>query len=260
MTVFQVIVLGLVEGLTEFLPVSSTAHLMIVTRVLQISSTNAVKTFEIAIQSGAMLAVFVTYWRSFLKIELVKRLFVALLPAIVGGFLLYQLFKTVFLAHVAMAFWALLLGGFVFLWIESWLAKRRQTPKEATTLATLSYQDAFWLGVAQVCAIIPGVSRSGATLIGGMLRRIPKPVIVEFSFLLAVPTILLATVYDLFKSRAALGETDLSALFSGSAIAFLVALGVIRWFLWFVRTGSLRWFGWYRIALGAFGLLWLFLR
>lgn len=248
MTFIQSIILGIVEGATEFLPISSTGHLILASSLLGIFQSEFVKTFEIAIQLGAILAVLVFYWRSFLDWTLLKKIIVAFIPTGIIGLALYHVAKVYLLGNEWVVLAALFFGGVALIAFEKWHA-RRTTSYIEKDLATLSYRDAALIGVAQSVAIIPGVSRSAATVLGGMSLGLSRTAIVEFSFLLAVPTMLAATGLDLVKSSANFPSHEWLLLSTGFVISFLVALVAIRWLLNYVRGHSFVAFGWYRIIL-----------
>jgi undecaprenyl-diphosphatase len=252
------IVLGLVEGLTEFLPISSTGHLIIAGSLLGFVGDRA-KVFEIAIQSGAMLAVVWEYRARFghaiaglgrdaLARRFAQNLLIAFVPAAALGFLLGKHIKAL-LFHpvpVAMAFVA---GALVILWAE-----RRQTRRpgavRVTDVDAMTRLDALKVGFAQAFALIPGTSRSGATIIGGMLFGLSRKVATEFSFFLAVPTLVAAGVYSLWKERALLSAADLPMFSVGFAVSFVSALLCIRWLIRYVSRHDFVPFAWYRIAFG----------
>ncbi|MEI7749641.1 MAG: undecaprenyl-diphosphate phosphatase [Candidatus Moraniibacteriota bacterium] len=246
MTFIHAIILGIVEGLTEFLPVSSTGHLILASDVLGITQTSFVKSFEIVIQLGAILAVVVLYFRRLLTDwETLKRLVVAFLPTAFVGLVLYRFIKSLFESPLTIVA-TLFLGGVIIILFERWL-KNRKPADEALTGATLTYKQAFLIGVAQSVAVIPGVSRSGATIIGGLSLGLSRTAITEFSFLLAVPTMMAASGYDLLKSAGTFSSADLPVLGIGFVISFIVALIAVKSFLSFVKTHSFTGFGIYRI-------------
>ncbi|MEI6650049.1 MAG: undecaprenyl-diphosphate phosphatase [Candidatus Moraniibacteriota bacterium] len=255
MSIFHAIILGIVEGLTEFLPVSSTGHLILVSDVLGITQTDFVKSFEIVIQLGAILAVVVLYFRRFLTDwETLKRLAVAFLPTAFVGLVLYRFIKSLFESPMTIVA-TLLLGGVAIILFERWL-KTRKPVEETTTGATMTYRQAFLIGVAQSVAVIPGVSRSGATIVGGLALGLSRTAITEFSFLLAVPTMTAAVGYDLLKNAGAFSSADLPVLAVGFFVSFVVAFVAVKSFLSFVKTHSFTGFGIYRIiAAIAFYLL-----
>ena len=252
MTFFQAIFLGIIEGLTEFLPISSTGHMILASKFFGISDADFTKTFEIVVQSGAILAVVILYWRKlFFTRELWKKVFIAFLPTAVIGFLLYKILKSFLLGNVALVLWSFLLGGVALLVFEYWYAKKIKEPKE------LNYKKSFLVGLAQSLAIIPGVSRSGATIVAGLVMGMKREDIVEFSFLLAIPTMIVATGYDLIKSGLSFSQTEFHILLTGFIVSFLVATLSIIWFLRYIKNHSFVWFGIYRIVIAIifFGIL-----
>ncbi len=252
MNIIQSIILGIVEGLTEFLPVSSTAHLIIVSRLLDITQSEFLKSFTIAIQLGAILAVVVLYWRKFfLQMENLKKLVVAFIPTAVIGLVFYELIKNFFMESLLVIAWALLLGGAIIILFEA--DKRRRTAANGSDIIT--YKKAFLIGLAQGVAIIPGVSRSAATIIGGLSLKLSRQAIVEFSFLLAVPTMLAATGYDLIKTGFIFSSQEIIVFLMGLVVSFITAILGIKFFLRFIVRHNFFAFGIYRIILGA-GILW----
>ena len=198
MTIIQTIILGVVEGVTEFLPISSTGHLILFGKLLGVVDSDFTKSFDIAIQLGAILAVVVLYWKRFLQgADIWKKVFTAFLPTAIIGFLLYKILKQYLLSSPMLVVWALALGGVVLIAFEWWHKKLYDVGGHTTEI---SYKKSFLVGLAQSLAIIPGVSRAAATIVSGMLMGVSREAIVEFSFLLAVPTMAAATAYDLYKS------------------------------------------------------------
>jgi len=248
MDIFQVLILGIVEGVTEFLPVSSTGHLILASQLLGIAQTDFQKTFEIVIQFGAILAVVALFWRSFLNGEVLKRLVVAFIPTGIIGLALYKVVKTYLLGNELVVLWALFLGGVALILFEWW---HREAPDALEDIAAMPYSTAALIGLFQAMAIIPGVSRSAATIVGGLALGMRRAAIVQFSFLLAVPTMLAASGLDLYKSAGSLGGGGWGTLALGFAVSFAVAMPVVAWFLRFVRTHTFIPFGVYRILLAA---------
>jgi undecaprenyl-diphosphatase len=239
------LILGVVEGLTEFLPVSSTGHLILVGDLLGFNDERA-KVFEIVIQTGAMLAVLWEYRARFFRVDiaLYRNLIVAFIPAAVIGLALAKLIKQYLFQPLPVAL-AFIVGGVIILWAERRkLAARVESSRDMTVL------DALKVGFAQCFALIPGTSRSGATIIGGMLFGLSRKAATEFSFFLAVPTLVAAGLYDLWKSRALLSAGDVDIFAVGSIAAFLSAFVVIRWLIRYVATHDFRPFAWYRIVFG----------
>jgi len=247
-------VLGIVEGLTEFLPISSTGHLIIAGSIVGFGGEKA-KVFEIVIQSGAMLAIVWEYRERFARVlsgltgdpvaqRFVINLAVAFMPAAVlglafGGAIKQHLFHAV---PVATAF---IVGGLVILWVE-----RRPRQATVTDVDRMSWKDALLVGVAQSFALIPGTSRSGATIIGGMLFGLSRRAATEFSFFLAVPTLIAAGAYDFYKHRALFEAADAGPFAVGFAVSFVSAFLCVRWLLRYIATHDFSAFAWYRIAFG----------
>lgn len=250
MTIFEAILLGIVEGVTEFLPISSTGHLILASGALGIPHTAFTGAFEVAIQFGAILAVVALYWRSFLDVPTLKKLLAAFLPTALVGLAAYPLLKSFLLGSQEVVLAALFLGG-VFLIVFEYLRGPREDIGEAPPPSSLTYREAVLVGLAQALAIIPGVSRSGATIIGGLALGLKRTTIVEFSFLLAVPTMLAATTISLGDAGHSFTGSEWAALATGFLVSFLVAMPVVRWLLAFVRNHSFIGFGVYRIVLSA---------
>ena len=253
MDLISALILGIVEGISEFLPISSTGHLILASQLLSLSQTNFLKSFEIIIQLGAILSVVVLYWKSFLNINLLKRLFVAFLPTGIIGLALYNIIKTYLLGSQAVVLWALAVGGVRIIVFEL-MHKEHESDHESVPLM-VSYKHSFLIGLFQAIAIIPGTSRSAATIIGGLLLGLKRKTIVEFSFLLAVPTMLAATGLDLIKNASSFSTDQIGALSVGFVVSFVVALLSIKFLLRYVRNHSFIAFGVYRIALAV--LFWL---
>lgn len=281
-------ILGLVEGLTEFIPVSSTAHLLLLGDWINFSSGSD-KVYEVVIQFGSILAVIWIFrqrlWQLVCgtfqgkrnEVMFTRNLLIAFMPAAVIGFIMIKHIKALF--HSPAVFVAtLVLGGLIMLWVErkpSYAAKTAITDNstgdsaETTalsagvttyTLEAITWKQALVVGFAQCLAMVPGTSRSGATIIGGMLAGIQRKTATEFSFFLAMPTMLAATVYDLYRNSGALSETEITAIGIGFFAAFISALFVVKAVLRFVARHTYRPFAWYRIALGMVVMVWLFSR
>lgn len=254
MTMLQALLLGIVEGLTEFLPVSSTGHLILASQLLGIAQTDFAKSFEIITQLGAILSVVVLYWRSFLNVEVLKRLAVAFFPTGVIGLALYKIVKTYLIGNEQVVLWALLLGGIVLIAFE-W--RHKEPPGEAEPPETITYKKSFLIGLFQALSIVPGISRSAATIVGGLALGFRRATIVEFSFLLAVPTMLAATGLDLVKNASSFTPGETEALAIGFAVSFVIALFSIKFLLGYVRKHTFIAFGAYRIVLAL--VFWLML-
>jgi undecaprenyl-diphosphatase len=248
MSFLDAIILSIVEGLTEFLPVSSTGHMIIASAILGIESDPFTKTFTVAIQFGAILSVLVLYWRRFFKsIDFYIKLFIAFLPAAIAGFLLGDLID-VMLERVDVVGFALIGGGVFFLFVDKLFKET-----EEHGLETVSHSTALKIGMFQMIALIPGVSRSASTIIGGLFQKLNKKTAAEFSFFLAVPTMLAATVYKLFgfyKTGHQFGNQEQMLLLVGNVFAFVVAWLAIRSFIAYLTQHGFRIFGWYRIVVG----------
>jgi len=246
MTALDSVLLGIVEGITEFLPISSTAHLILTAELLGITPTEFLKSYEIAIQVGAIAAVVFLYWRSFLDLEILKRLAAAFLPTAVIGFVLYAFIKDYLFENMAIILGSLFVGGIVLIVLELFHKEKEDAHK---TVKDITYIQAFLIGLAQSIAVIPGISRSGASIVGGLLLGVSRIAIVEFSFLLAVPTIAAATGYDLLKNSHVFTMDDLGLLAIGFVVSFVVAIFAIKFLLGFIRKYSFIPFGVYRIVL-----------
>ncbi|MBP3438093.1 MAG: undecaprenyl-diphosphate phosphatase [Sutterella sp.] len=260
----QAAVLGIVEGMTEFLPVSSTGHLIVASDLLRFSDTAGADTFVVAIQAGAIFAV-CWYYRSRIAAVLSglfsdgvqQRLAVntvtGFLPAAVIGVLAADFLKTYLFNALTVAA-ALIAGGLIILWVEGRHERLGIKPR-VLEMDDMTWRDALLVGIAQCAAMIPGTSRSGATIIGGLCFGLSRKAATEFSFFLSIPTIFGATVYDLWKSRELLVLDNLPGLAVGTAVSFVSALAVVHWLIRFVAGHDFRMFGWYRIAFGGVILL-----
>lgn len=253
MEIFHAVILGIVEGITEFLPISSTGHLILVSEMLRIEQTEFVKTFEIAIQSGAILSVVFLYWRTILKdIELVKRVFVAFIPTAIIGFTLYKLIKQYLIGSPEIVLGSLFLGGIVLIAVELLFKNKSEAnlkSKREKQFSNITIEQSLMIGLFQSISMIPGVSRAAATIIGGMLVGLPRKTAVEFSFLLAIPTMLAATALDLKETSFSFSSNEWTMLITGLITSFVVALIVIKWLVKYVQTNTFIPFGIYRIAL-----------
>lgn len=238
------VVLGIVEGITEFLPISSTAHLILASRALGIADTEFLKSFEIIIQLGAILSVVVLYWTRFFHLEVIKKLVVAVIPTGVIGLTVYRVIKGYLLGNVAVVLTTLLVGGVALIVFERF----QERDDRDVDFREITYRKAFLIGLFQAVAVIPGVSRSAATIVGGSLLGVSKRTIVEFSFMLAVPTMLAASALELVKGRDALaGHFDVLAI--GFVVSFVTAIAAIKSFLGYIKKRDFSAFGWYRIVL-----------
>lgn len=247
MNILQSIIIGLVEGLTEFLPISSTAHMDFARQLMNIAQSDFIKSFEIIIQLGAILAVLIFFWQSIFKnLSLsFKKLSIAFLPTAIIGFGIYKIVKTYFLGNTWLMLSMLFLGGVIIILFE----KNKKIVESTTTnsLETITYKQAFVIGCAQSLSMVPGVSRSAATIISGLAMNIPRAAIVEFSFLLAIPTMLAAGGYDLYKEGLNFNSSELTVLLVGFVVSFITAWAVIKWLLSYIRKHNFEVFGWYRL-------------
>ena len=261
-SLLDIIIMGIVEGLTEFLPVSSTGHLILAGKLLGFHGPDDA-TFNIAIQTGAILAVLVAYWRRFTlvitglfradkgAIAFTRNVVLGFLPAAIAGVLLLKIVKAMLESPMIVAV-ALIVGGVAILVIER-MAKR----VTATSVEAMSTGTSLGVGLIQCIAMIPGVSRSGATIMGGLLLGLDRKTAAEYSFFLAVPTLAGATALLLWKSRDTLSAGDLNAIGIGFVVSFVVALAVVKGFVAVVSRFGFAPFAWYRIIVGAAALVWL---
>jgi undecaprenyl-diphosphatase len=247
MDMLHSIIFGIIEGITEFLPISSTAHMVLAAKVMNISQTDFVKSFEIVIQFGAILSVIVLYWKRFLvDIESLKRILAAFVPTAILGFLLYKIVKTYLISSETIIVWALLIGGLILIAFEFF---HREKDSAIEDIAKIPYSKCVAIGLFQSLAMLPGVSRSAATIIGGLALNLKRRTIVEFSFLLAVPTMLAASVLDLLKSGSGFSASQFGVLAVGFIVSFVVAIASIRFFLEFIKKHTFIPFGVYRIII-----------
>jgi undecaprenyl-diphosphatase len=256
----KAVIMGIVEGLTEFLPVSSTGHLILAGHLLGLQGERD-KVFEIAIQTGAILAVIIVYWQK-IRSTLVAlpsqaeaqrfalNVLVAFIPAVVLGLGLGKLIKEHLFTPGVVAT-TFILGGFIILWAEG----RRHPAVRIHEVEQMRWTDALKLGLVQCLALVPGTSRSGATIIGGMLLGLSRKAATDFSFYLAIPTLIGAGVYSLYKERAALGTDDIPMFLVGLLFSFVSAWVCVRWLLRYISTHDFKPFAWYRIAFGIVVLL-----
>jgi undecaprenyl-diphosphatase len=254
MNLLQTIILALIEGLTEFLPISSTGHMILASAAMNIQDDEFVKTFEIAIQLGAILAIALMYIRRFLQgITIYFKLVVAFLPSAIVGLLIYDCIKEVLFNEVVVAI-SLIVGGFVLIWIDKWMVN---TESKTENLEQITYKNAFFIGLMQCLSMIPGTSRAAATIIGGVLNGLDRKQATEFSFLLAVPTMFAATGYDLLKTPIDFTQQEISMLGVGLVVAFISAFFAVKVFLKIVERYGFKHFGYYRIVLGVLFLLFM---
>jgi undecaprenyl-diphosphatase len=265
MNTFQSIIIAIIEGLTEYLPISSTGHMIIAERLMGIPSNNFTKLFTIAIQLGAILSVVVLYWKKFVAFknwQFYAKLAIAVAPALLLGFIFNDAIDALLDSSLTVAI-SLLIGGFILLVIDKVFTTHTIDAEEK-----ISFGKAFIIGLWQCIAMIPGVSRSAASIIGGMQQKLTRSLAAEFSFFLAVPTMAAATGYSLFLKNwnengveqkgyeLILSSTqNITAFLAGNIVAFIVALLAIKFFIGFLQKHGFRLFGWYRIIVGAVLLL-----
>jgi len=264
MLLLKAAVMGVVEGLTEFLPISSTGHLILAGALLGFDDDKA-KVFDIAIQTGAILAVIIVYWQKIkstvmaLPTQRLARRFalnvlIAFIPAVVLGLLFGKVIKAHLFTPLVVAT-TFILGGIIILWVEGWGRQRPQGEHpddhaRILNVESMSPMDALKVGLVQCLAMVPGTSRSGATIIGGMLLGLSRKAATDFSFYLAIPTLTGAGVYSLYKERALLSLTDVPLFTVGLVFSFISAWACVRWLLGYIATHSFVVFAWYRIAFG----------
>ena len=245
MNTLQAIILAVIEGITEFLPVSSTGHMIIASSFFGIEQDSFTKLFTIVIQLGAILSVLVLYFKRFFQtIEFYFKIFVGFIPAVILGLLFSKKIDALLENPVTVAL-SLLIGGVLLLKVDDWFGNATQTE--------ITYLKAFKIGLFQCLAMIPGVSRSGASIVGGMSQNLSRPSAAEFSFFLAVPTMLGATIkkcYDFYKEGYVLTHDQINYLIIGNIIAFIVALIAIKSFIGFLSKNGFKIFGYYRIIVG----------
>ncbi len=245
MNTFQAIILAIIEGITEFLPVSSTGHMIIASSFFGIEHDAFTKLFTIVIQLGAILSVVVLYFKRFFQsFDFYFKILVAFIPAVVLGLLFSKKIDDLLENPITVAV-SLLVGGILLLKVDDWFGNATQTE--------ITYSKAFKIGLFQCLAMIPGVSRSGASIVGGMSQKLSRPSAAEFSFFLAVPTMLGATVkkcYDYYKDGFVLSHDQINFLIIGNIIAFIVALIAIKSFIGFLSKHGFKFFGYYRIIVG----------
>jgi len=247
MTVVDAIILGTVEGLTEFLPISSTGHLILVSKLLGLEQTDAHKAFEVSIQLGSILAVLFIYAKKLLVDHtLWLKVIVAFLPTAVFGFLFYKMIKSLFGIETVSVM--LIVGGVIFLLVEFF--RRNKQHDDGKTIDALTLKESFVIGLFQSISMVPGTSRSGMTMLGGIFAGLKRKSAAEFSFLLAVPTMFVATFYDLYKNSSTMIVEDYTQLSIGFGVAFVVAFFTVKAMIRFLETHTFVAFGIYRILVG----------
>jgi undecaprenyl-diphosphatase len=250
--IFQAIIIGIIEGFTEFLPISSTGHMIIASEFLGISENALTKAYQVIIQFAAILAVMLIYKEkiTFKKVDLWTKLFVAFLPLAIVGFIFKDQIKTLF--NVETVAWMFIIGGIIFLIVEYFYEEKEY---HVNDVEKVSYRQALWVGLAQVFSLIPGTSRAGATIIGGLLAHLDRKTSTEFSFLLAIPVMATVTGYDLLKHYQDFADANWGAFIIGFVTAFVVAYLTIKLFLVFIQRFTFVAFGIYRIIFGVILLM-----
>jgi undecaprenyl-diphosphatase len=247
MSLIQSIILAIIEGLTEFLPVSSTGHMILAQSFMNIQNNEFVKTFEIVIQLGAILAVLVLYIkRFFMSITIYLKLFAAFLPTGIVGLLAYKIIKQ-YLFNPFIVSFSLIIGGVVLILLDTWSERKQAEYKD---IEDINYEGALKIGAIQCISMIPGVSRAAATIFGGIFAGFDRKQAAEFSFLLAIPTMFAASAKDLWESKELITSENMLLLLTGSAVAFIVAACAVKAFVAFLTRYGFKYFGYYRILLG----------
>lgn len=247
MDIFQAIIIGIIEGFTEFLPISSTGHMIVASEFLGVSQDSLTKAYEVIIQFAAILAVMLIYKEkiTFKQIDLWQKLFVAFLPLAIVGYIFKDHIKTLFTVEIVA--WMFIIGGFIFLIVEYFYEEKKA---HVTHVEKVNYKQALWVGIAQIFSLIPGTSRAGATIIGGLLVGLDRKTSMEFSFLLAIPVMAAVTGYDLLKHYQDFADANWGAFIAGFIAAFIVAYLTIKLFLVFIQRFTFVAFGIYRIIFG----------
>jgi undecaprenyl-diphosphatase len=245
MSTLQSVILAIIEGITEFLPISSTGHMIIAEAVMKLPNHEFTKLFTVNIQFGAILSVITIYFKKFFQsFDFYKKLFVAFIPAAVIGFLLNDFIDSL-LSNVLIVGITLLLGGIILIYVDRWFKNANSTEEQK-----VSYANALIIGLFQTISMIPGVSRSAATIIGGLTQKLNRKNAAEFSFFLAVPTMFAATSYKLLKTYKDINHEDIFNLLVGNIVAYIVALIAIKSFISFLTKHGFQIFGYYRVILG----------
>jgi len=254
MNLIQSIIIALVEGLTEFLPVSSTGHMILVSSLMGIHEDEFVKTFEIGIQLGAIMAIVIMYIKRFLTdLQIYFKLAAAFIPTAIIGLIAYDFIKEVLFNPVVVAV-SLILGGVILIVIDKRVVEKKEEVKD---VIDLPYKNAIFIGLIQCLSMIPGTSRAAATIVGGVFNKLNKVQATEFSFLLAVPTMIAATAYDLLKTPIDFNTHQLTLMIVGLIVAFITAWFAVKVFLRLVMNYGFKHFGYYRIAIGLVFLLYM---
>lgn len=246
MNYLDILLLSIIEGITEFLPISSTGHLVLFSNILGVSNSKILGTFEIAIQIGPILGVIFLYYRRFLaQKNLIYKSIIGFLPTGILGILLYPFIKSLLSSEIVTVL-SLLIGGLLIILIERFFKTKKYNPTK--DVSKMTYKDSILIGLLQSISMIPGVSRSASSIFGGMILGLDRKSAVEFSFFLAVPTMMAATSYDLLKNASSFSGDDFMTILIGILLSFLVAIIVMKWLLRYIQTNDFFWFGIYRIV------------
>lgn len=250
MNLIHAAILGVIEGLTEFLPISSTAHMILGARIMGLQQTEFLKFFEVFIQLGAILAVVFLYFKQFFNKSIIKQLLCSFVPTAIVGFALYKIIKTIFFESTILISWSLILIGIVFILVE------RMKLKETKSITQMSLATAVVIGLAQSLAVVPGVSRAGIVIIAMMLLGFKRDESAQYSFMLALPTLAAAALLDVVKMRnTQLTFSEMEMIALGAGVAFVVAYASMKWFVEFLKHKKLTSFGVYRIVIGLLALV-----
>lgn len=256
MDLFQALILSFVEGVTEFMPISSTGHLVLVSQILNMEQTSFVKSFEIIIQLGAILSVVFLYFKTLINTKIWPQILVAFLPSAIVGFVFYKFIKDILIGNSFITVAALFVGGLAFIGVELWNKNKKQTNID---LEEITLKRAFMIGIFQSASVIPGISRAGATILGALLLGTNRKTAAEFSFVLAVPTMLGATVLDITQTKLAFSPSEQTMLFVGFFASFIFAIVSVKLLIRYLSNHSFVAFGVYRIIVAI--VFWLiFLR
>jgi len=248
MDIIHVILLSLIEGITEFLPISSTGHLILASQLLSLPSTDFLSTFQISIQVGAVLAVLGLYAKKLLtNPTLIIKAFIGLFPTAIVGVFAYPIIKNYLLDSTLVVAISLILGGILIIIMEKYLFKDKSKDEN---LESITYKQALFTGLTQSIAVIPGVSRAASSIFGGMISGLNRKTATEFSFILALPTIMAASGYDLLKTAPSFTQNEILYLILGIILSFIFALISIKWLIKYVSSHNFTNFGWYRIIIG----------
>lgn len=252
MNLIQSIIIAIIEGITEFLPISSTGHMILASSLMKIQEVEFVKTFEISIQLGAIMAIVLMYSKRFLQgISIYLKLGIAFIPTAIIGFLAYNFIKAHLFNPIIVAV-SLIVGGIILILIDKKVVSQKS---QTDVLENINYKNAFFIGLIQCFSMIPGVSRAAATIIGGVFNGLDKKQATEFSFLLAVPTMFAATGYDLYKTPVIFTNHELLLLAIGFIVAMITAWIAVKIFLKIVENYGFKYFGYYRIVIGIIFLI-----